>query len=69
MNEGKDFFHESKEEYRELNNELFVPAYQRFCKELDIPFHFWDELPKESSDRRGLILGRDLFFSRFPITG
>ena len=50
MNEDKDAFSQAEEEYREINNELVVPAYRRFCHELDLPFHFWDELPKDSYD-------------------
>jgi hypothetical protein len=50
MNEDKDLFTQAEEEYRELNNELVVPAYRRFCEELNLPFHFWDELPKDSFD-------------------
>ncbi|MCD6569546.1 MAG: hypothetical protein J7L53_02460 [Deltaproteobacteria bacterium] len=50
MDEEKDILAESEKEYRELNNELVVPAYRRFCEELNLPFHFWDELPKDSFD-------------------
>jgi len=50
MDEEKDIFAEGEKEYRELNNELVVPAYRRFCEELNLPFHFWDELPKDSFD-------------------
>ena len=40
----------SLEERRELNNELVVPAYRSFCEELELPFHFWDELPRSEYD-------------------
>lgn len=50
MNEDKDLFTQAEEEYRQLNNELVVPAYRKFCEELNLPFHFWDELPKDSFD-------------------
>ena len=33
------------DEHKELNNELVVPMYRQFCVELNIPFHFWDQLP------------------------
>jgi hypothetical protein len=50
MSEDRDLSAQAKEEYRELNNELIVPAYRRFCEELNLRFHFWDELPKDSYD-------------------
>lgn len=50
MNEDQDLFTQAEKEYLELNNELVVPAYRRFCEELNLPFHFWDELPKDSFD-------------------
>jgi hypothetical protein len=50
MNEDKGAPSQAEEEYREINNELVAPAYRRFCHELGLPFHFWDELPKESYD-------------------
>lgn len=37
-------------EYRELNNELVVPAYRKFCRDHDLPFHFWDELAPDAHD-------------------
>lgn len=27
-----------------------VPSYRRFCEELGIPFHFWDQLPESDFD-------------------
>lgn len=48
MNEDKDISAQAEEEYQDLNNELVVPAYRRFCEEFNLPFHFWDELPKDS---------------------
>ena len=36
----------------ELNRELVVPAYRSFCAELDLPFHFWDELPHSEFDEK-----------------
>jgi len=31
-----------------INNSIVVPEYRNFCKNNDLPFRFWDELPKES---------------------
>lgn len=42
----------SFEQFRDMNNELVVPAYRQFCRENDLRFHFWDELPKEAFDRK-----------------
>lgn len=39
-----------QDEYQQLNNELVVPWYRRFCREYGLPFHFWDELPGEEFD-------------------
>lgn len=50
MDNENNIFQEAETEYRELNNELVVPAYRRFCEELHLPFHFWDELPKDAFD-------------------
>jgi hypothetical protein len=50
MKEDMDLFTQAEQEYRELNNELVVPAYRRFCEEFNLPFHFWDELPKDFFD-------------------
>lgn len=36
--------------YRRLQNELVTPEYRRFCDQLRIPFHFWDELPDTDFD-------------------
>lgn len=44
MTEENSGFAEWEAEVRELNNDLVVPAYRRFCEELRIPFHFWDQL-------------------------
>ncbi|MEK7780471.1 MAG: hypothetical protein AAB370_03090 [Verrucomicrobiota bacterium] len=35
----------SEEEFKDLNNEVVVPAYRQFCRENGLEFHFWDELP------------------------
>jgi hypothetical protein len=50
MSEDKDEFLQAEKEYREINNELVIPAYRRFCEELGLSFHFWDELPVDSFD-------------------
>lgn len=50
MSNDKGLFTQTKGEYRELKDELVDPAYRRFCEELNLPFHFWDELPKDSFD-------------------
>lgn len=52
IEKGRDEFTELEKEYREINDELVVPSYRRFCEDLDIPFHFWDELPQEEHDPR-----------------
>ncbi|MBM7558175.1 hypothetical protein [Halanaerobacter jeridensis] len=51
MNNKSDF-EKYKEEYRDINNNLVIPSYRKFCKELDLPFHFWNELSKEDFDPR-----------------
>lgn len=38
----------SQAEFKEINNELVVPEYRRFCDEFNLPFHFADELPPGS---------------------
>lgn len=37
----------TEEEFRDLNNEVVVPAYRQFCRENGLDFHFWDELPED----------------------
>lgn len=44
-------------QFKEVNNELVVPAYRQFCRDNDLNFHFWDELPKEAFDLK--ISGRE----------
>lgn len=39
-----------QEEQTELNNKLAVPEYRKFCRENDLKFHFWDELPNVKFD-------------------
>jgi len=48
MNQERDIYKQAEKEYQELNNELVIPSYRRFCKELNLQFHFWDELLKDS---------------------
>jgi|GEM_PF-5683925 len=33
-----------------INNSVVIPEYRNFCKDNGLPFHFWNELPKESFD-------------------
>jgi hypothetical protein len=39
---------EWRAEFKEINNELVVPEYRRFCDNFNLPFHFADELPSGS---------------------
>jgi hypothetical protein len=43
-----NYINKLDEEFREINKELFVPAYRLFCRTAGFKFHFWDELPKGS---------------------
>jgi len=40
-----DSFNESEEKRKKINNELVCQSYRDFCKQNDLKFHFWDELP------------------------
>lgn len=40
----------SEDQYKDLNNELVVPAYRQFCRANGLNFHFWDELPEKEFD-------------------
>lgn len=50
VTDDPDLFEQAEAEYRELDKELVVPAYRRFCEEFELPFHFWDGLPKADFD-------------------
>jgi len=52
VNGVSDDIEKWEKERQELNNELIVPAYRRFCKEFNLPFHFWDELPEGSHNAK-----------------
>lgn len=41
-----DDFEIYTEEYKEINNNLAVPLYRKFCKEYGLNFHFADEIKK-----------------------
>ena len=40
-----------EQEYREINNELVVPFYRKFCKAFQLPFHFFDEMNIDSQNK------------------
>lgn len=37
-------------EKTKFNNEIVIPEYRKFCKENDLKFHFWDEIPEGKDD-------------------
>jgi hypothetical protein len=37
-------------ERRDVMSAVATPAYRQFCSDLELPFHFWDELPESSFD-------------------
>ena len=45
------------EEYKELKNELVVPAFRKFCREYNLLFHFKDEFAEEAAYHAVIGLG------------
>lgn len=39
-----------EEERTKFNNEIVVPEYRKFCRENELKFHFWDEIPEGKND-------------------
>ncbi|MFW6026544.1 MAG: hypothetical protein ACOCRX_09395 [Candidatus Woesearchaeota archaeon] len=38
---------EYQEKYKYLNDNLVVSSYRKFCKDLNLPLHFWEEISDE----------------------